>query len=215
MDNTMTLYGYFRSSAAYRVRIALNLKGLQADAVAVSLINGEQSQPAYRSLNPQGLVPALATEQGLLTQSMAIIEYLESQHPTPALLPGDAWAQAHIRAFAQSLACDIHPLNNLRVLKYLTGELGVSETQKNAWYAHWIQTGFAGLETNLQQHAGNYCFGDSPSLADVCLVPQVYNARRFKVDLSAFPLINRITDYCNQQPAFADALPERQPDAPQ
>lgn len=210
----MKLYGYFRSSAAYRVRIALNLKGLEADQLPVSLIDGEQQQDAYRALNPQGLVPALATEQGLLTQSLAIIEYLESQHPTPALLPGDAWQQAQIRAFALSLACDIHPLNNLRVLKYLSGELAVADAQKSAWYSHWIQAGFAALEAQLADHAGDYCFGINPTLADVCLVPQVYNAKRFNVDLSAFPTILRITDHCNAQPAFQAAQPERQPDAP-
>ncbi|UTA47010.1 maleylacetoacetate isomerase [Simiduia sp. 21SJ11W-1] len=210
----MKLYGYFRSSAAYRVRIALNLKGLSAEQVPVSLIKGEQ-QGAYRELNPQGLVPALGTEQGLLTQSLAIIEYLESLHPTPALLPGDAWQQAQIRAFALSLACDVHPLNNLRVLKYLTDDLALNENQKNAWYAHWIQTGFTALETQLAEHAGDYCFGIRPSLADVCLIPQVYNAKRFNVDLGAFPTILRIYEHCNTQPAFQAAQPEQQPDAPQ
>ncbi|MBB3167576.1 maleylacetoacetate isomerase [Simiduia aestuariiviva] len=210
----MKLYGYFRSSAAYRVRIALNLKGIAAEQVPVSLIKGEQQQATYTALNPQGLVPALATEQGLLTQSLAIIEYLESQHPTPALLPGDAWQQAQIRAFALALACDIHPLNNLRVLKYLTGDLALEDTQKNQWYAHWIQTGFAALESQLTQTAGAFCFGDSPTLADVCLVPQVYNAKRFNVDLSAFPKVQAIAEHCNTLPAFIDASPEQQPDAP-
>ena len=208
-----TLYGYFRSSAAYRTRIAFNLKALKVDHAFISLLKGEQKAADYRQKNPQGLIPAIETEQGILAQSMAIIEWLEAEHPKPSLLPGDNWQKAQIRAFALSIACDIHPLNNLRVLKYITGELGLSEAQKNQWYAHWIQTGFAALELSVQKHAGKFCFGNNPTLADVCLVPQIYNAERFNVDLSAFPALMAIYQHCNSLPAFVDAQPERQPDA--
>lgn len=207
----MKLYGYFRSSAAYRVRIALNLKKVQAEQIPVSLLLGDQKAEHYTTVNPQGLVPALATEQGVLGQSLAMLEWLEASYPTPTLLPGDVWQQAQIRAFALSIACDIHPLNNLRVLKYLTGELGLSEAQKNTWYQHWIETGFSALEQ--QVGGGKFCFGANPSMADVCLIPQMYNARRFKIDLADYPKLCAIEARCNALPAFTEAAPENQPDA--
>ncbi|MGL5358547.1 MAG: maleylacetoacetate isomerase, partial [Shewanella sp.] len=172
----MKLYGYWRSSAAYRVRIALHLKGLSAEHQSVHLVRdgGEQHQAAYSALNPQELVPTLllmdGAEETALSQSLAIIEYLDERYPTPALLPQAALARAQVRAMALSIACDIHPLNNLRVLQYLTNTLGVDEQAKNAWYHHWITTGFAPLETELARHSGRYCFGDTVTLADVCLV---------------------------------------------
>lgn len=207
------LYGYHRSSAAYRVRIALNLKQIKAEQVPVSLLKGEQKSADYLSKNPQGLVPALGTDNGLLTQSMAILEWLEVNFPEPPLLPGDSWARAQIRAFAQSIACDIHPLNNLRVLKYLTGTLQLSEQQKNEWYAHWVAIGFAALEQQVQATAGKFCFANTPTMADICLVPQWYNAVRFNVDLSPFPTLQAIVDHCNSMPAFIQAQPENQADA--
>lgn len=212
----MRLYGYFRSSAAYRVRIALNLKGLACEQVPVNLVKGEQRDAAHLARHPQGLVPVLETDDGTrLTQSLAICEYLEERHPEPPLLPADAEGRARVRALAQSIACEIHPLDNLRVLRYLTGELGVGEDTKLAWYRHWIAEGFAALETQLASTSatGLCCHGDTPSLADVCLVPQVFNARRFDCDLGAYPTLSRIADYLETLPAFAEARPERQPDA--
>ncbi|MGL5390158.1 MAG: maleylacetoacetate isomerase, partial [Shewanella sp.] len=174
-------------------------------------------QAAYSALNPQELVPTLllmdGAEETALSQSLAIIEYLDERYPTPALLPQAALARAQVRAMALSIACDIHPLNNLRVLQYLTNTLGVDEQAKNAWYHHWITTGFAPLETELLRHSGRYCFGDTVTLADVCLVPQVYNAQRFKVDLTPYPNIMRVWQACEALPAFALAAPERQADA--
>ena len=213
----MKLYGYFRSSAAYRVRIALNLKGLPCENAYVHLTRGggEQFQPGYLRLNPLGLVPALVDGETVLTQSLAIIEYLEEVHPKPALLPGNASARARIRALALAVACDIHPLNNLRVLNYLTRDLGVSEVDRGRWYQHWIALGLKGLEALLAASpmTGTYCQGEQPTLADLCLVPQVFNARRFKCDLTGFPTVVRIADACNQLPAFRDAAPANQPDA--
>lgn len=211
----MKLYTYYRSSAAYRVRIALNLKGLPWEAVPVHLARGEQHQDGYRNLNPAGLVPALDDGGQLLTQSLAIIEYLDETHPEPALLPGDALARARIRALAQSIACDIHPINNLRVLQYLSGELGVSEAQKNAWYRHWIERGLEAFERTLEAQgtSGRYCVGDTPTLADVCLVPQVYNARRFDSRIEHLPNVLRIVAECDRLDAFSLAAPERQADA--
>ncbi|MGI2257717.1 maleylacetoacetate isomerase [Shewanella sp. GXUN23E] len=212
----MTLYGYWRSSAAYRVRIALNIKNIEAAHKSVHLVNngGEQHSPEYVTLNPQQLVPALVLDNGeVLTQSLAIIEYLEQAFPVPRLLPTDAVTQAKVRALAGTIACDIHPLNNLRVLQYLTGTLGVDDEAKTEWYRHWINIGFSAIEPQLAISAGQYCFGDTITLADVCLVPQVYNARRFNMDLTAFPHIVRIADSCNMQPAFAAAAPENQADA--
>lgn len=211
-----TLYGYFRSSAAYRVRIALNLKGLAYDQAPVNLVKGEQRGEEYLARNPQGLVPALVTDDGArLTQSLAICEYLDERYPEPALLPADAAGRARVRALAQAVACEIHPLNNLRVLKYLTGELGVDEATKMTWYRHWVTEGFAALEAQLSREAGSgdFCHGDTPGLADLCLVPQVFNAERFECDLAPYPRIRRIVANCRALDAFAQAAPEAQPDA--
>jgi maleylacetoacetate isomerase len=210
------LHDYFRSSAAYRVRIALNLKGLTAERAFVHLRRGAQDSDDYRALNPQGLVPVLETDDGaVITQSLAIVEYLEETHPLPPLLPGDANGRARVRGIALAIACDIHPLNNLRVLRYLTGTLGVPEAQKDGWYRYWCDTGLEALERRLADDAatGAFCHGDAPTLADVCLVPQLANARRMAVDLSAFPTLLRIDAACQALPAFAAAAPARQPDA--
>ena len=213
----MQLYTYFRSSAAYRVRIALNLKGLAYDAVPVHLLNngGEQLLPAYRALNPAALLPTLDDDGALLTQSLAIIEYLEERYPTPPLLPAGALARAQVRALAQTIACDIHPLGNLRVLQYLSGRLGVSDAAKQDWSRHWIAYGFSALEALLarQPNRGRFCHGDSPGVADCCLVPQVFNARRFGVDMAPFSLIAKIDAACGTVPAFIAAHPAHQPDA--
>ncbi|MDO4694485.1 MAG: maleylacetoacetate isomerase [Eikenella sp.] len=211
-----TLYTYFRSSAAYRVRIALALKNLPYRSAPVHLLNqgGEQRLPAYAALNPQRLVPAWQMAGGaVLAQSLAIIEYLEETHPEPPLLPADPLQRARVRAFAQHIACDIHPLNNLRVLQYLAQNEGWDEAKKQAWYAHWIHSGFTALEASLSD-SGAYCFGDTPTLADCCLIPQVYNARRFEIDLSAYPRICRIDANAARHPAFICAAPEQQADAP-
>ncbi len=213
----MKLHTYFRSSAAYRVRIALNLKGLDYEAVPVHLVRGggEHRQPAYLGLNPAGLVPALEDQGQVLTQSLAIIEYLEETHSQPALLPAAPLDRARVRAIAQAIACDIHPVNNLRVLQYLTRELGASEEQKNAWYRHWIGVGLQAVEAMLVGDArtGAFCHGDTPGLADCCLVPQVFNARRFGCDLSAMPTVQRIAEHCAGLAAFRSAAPEAQPEA--
>ena len=215
----MKLYGYWRSSAAYRVRIALNLKGISAEQLSVHLVRdgGEQHKAAYSALNPLELVPTLTLDDELdadaLSQSLAIIEYLDEIHPQSPLLPASALERAHVRAMALTVACEIHPLNNLRVLQYLTQTLGVDEAAKNTWYHHWVASGFAALETLLVRHSGRYCFGDTVTLADLCLVPQVYNAQRFNVDLTPYPNIMRVWAECNQLESFADAAPERQVDA--
>ena len=210
----MVLHGYFRSSAAFRVRIALNIKGLTVEHRSVHLAKGEQHAPGYREVNPQGLVPTLEIGERRLTQSLAIIEYLDEKHPLPPLLPPGAEDRAWVRAIALAIACDIHPLNNTRVLKYLEKDLGLDASKRNAWYAHWIDEGFRAIEPQLARRAtGPYCFGDAPTIADVCLVPQVANANRFKVPLDAFPRIRAINEACLALPAFADALPARQPDA--
>lgn len=212
----MKLYGYFRSSAAYRVRIALNLKGLAYEQVAVNLADGEQRGVDNLARNPQGLVPVLETDDGTrLTQSLAICEYLDERYPEPPLLPADAAERARVRALAQAIACEIHPLNNLKVLKYLTGELGVSDEARLGWYRHWISEGFDALETRLADSpaTGAFCHGDTPTLADACLVPQVFNARRFDCDLSAYPTIRRIAERCATLDAFQRAAPTAQPDA--
>lgn len=211
----MLLYGYFRSSAAYRVRIALNLKGLAYDYRFIHLQKNDQLSPEYAGINPQKLVPALDDGGHLLTQSLAIIEYLEETRPQPALLPRDPVERARVRALAQAIACDIHPINNLRVLRYLVKELGVAEDKKDAWYRHWVEDGLQAVETMLARDAatGRFCHGDSPTLADICLVPQVANARRFKCDLSACPTVERIAAECAKVEAFARAAPDKQPDA--
>ncbi|WP_374618798.1 maleylacetoacetate isomerase [Pandoraea sp.] len=212
-----TLYSYFRSSAAYRVRIALNLKGLEYDTVPVHLVRdgGEQLKPAYRALNVNGLVPTFVDGDANIHQSLAIIEYLEDVHPTPALLPADPVARAQVRALALDIAADIHPIDNLRVLRYLKHELGVTDAQKNAWYAHWVVEGFTALEARLaaQSARGAFAFGDTPTLADCCLVPQVYNASRFQVDMTPFPRIAAVNAHCLTLDAFRRAAPEAQPDA--
>lgn len=213
----MKLYDYFRSSAAYRVRIALNVKGLDYEQLPVDLRAGEQRQADYRARNPQQLVPALVLDGGqLLTQSLAICEYLDEQYPRPALLPGDAIERARVRSLALAIACEIHPLNNLRVLNYLTGPLGHSEADKLDWYRHWIALGFDAIESLLANDArtARFCHGDAPTLADICLAPQVFNARRFECDLAAYPSIMRISEACEALPAFRQAHPSRQPDAP-
>ena len=211
----MKLYGYFRSSAAYRCRIALNLKGLTPEYVSVHLRRGDQSAPEYQQLNPQGLVPSLEVDGHVITQSLAIIEWLDETYPEPALLPAEPLARAHLRAFVLAIACDIHPLNNLRVLKYLKAELGAEQTAIDAWYRHWVEAGLASCERLLRNDGwrGPYCFGETPTLADVCLVPQLYNARRFDADLSACPTLVAIDRLCSGHPAFAAAEPHRQPDA--
>ena len=202
------LYDYFRSSAIYRVRIALNLKGLAYDSVPVSLLDNAQRAPEYLSKNPQGLVPALLDGEQLLTQSLAICEYLEETYPQPALLPNDAIGRARVRALALSIACDIHPLNNLRVLRRLEAQFAADQAGKDAWYQHWIQSGFEAFEQQIQSTHGQYCFGDTVTLADLALVPQVYNARRFNCDLSAYPTMLAIEQRCLALDAFARATPE-------
>ena len=213
----MKLHGYYRSSASYRVRIALNLKNLRADTAYVHLSRhgGEQFTPDFSSLNPQQLLPVLETGGAVLTQSLAIIEYLDETRPGMALLPQDALGRALVRQLAMVCACDIHPLNNLRVLNYLTGPLALAQEQKNAWYRHWTHLGLAALEAELARspHTGLFCHGDTPTLADCCLVPQVYNARRFQCDLAAYPTICRIVAQCEALPAFQQAHPDAQPDA--
>lgn len=210
------LYGYFRSSAAYRVRIALNLKGLEYTQVPVNLVKGEQRSDSYLQRNPQGLVPTLETDDGTrLGQSLAICEYLDERYPEPPLLPKDAEGRARVRALTNLIACEMHPLNNLRVLKYLVSELGVDEEAKLGWYRHWIREGFDALEAMLARDvdSAGFCHGDSPTLADICLVPQVANAERFECDLSAYPTIRRIAAHCRDLEAFRRAAPAEQPDA--
>lgn len=212
----MKLYGYFRSSAAYRVRIALNLKGLAYEQVAVNLVSGEQRGEDNLARHPQGLVPTLETDDGTrLTQSLAICEYLDERYPEPPLLPADAEGRARVRALTQVIACEIHPLNNLKVLKYLTGDLGLDEDAKLAWYRHWIRNGFEALEAMLANSpaTGTFCHGNTPTLADACLVPQVFNARRFECDMSGYPTLRRIAGHCDTLDTFQRAAPSMQPDA--
>lgn len=211
----MQLYGFFRSSAAYRVRIALALKGLSADLVSVHLGKGQQYGEAFSAVSPQNLVPVLEDAGQRMFQSLAIIEYLEERYPEPALLPRDPFERARVRSLALIVACEIHPLNNPRVLNYVTGKLGASEDQKLEWYHHWVKMGFTALERRLmsEPHTGRFCHGDSPGLADCALVPQVVNAIRFKVDLSDFPTIRRINDACLALEPFQRAAPQNQPDA--
>jgi len=212
----MKLYDYFRSSAAYRVRIALNLKGLAPERVFIHLRKGAQRDEGYLAVNPQGLVPALATDDGtVLTQSLAIIEYLDEIAPSPPLLPGKAVDRARVRSLSLAIACDIHPLDNLRVLRYLLHTVGVEEAQKDAWYKYWIDVGLEALETAVAGNpaTGRFCHGDAPTLADICLVPQLANARRVDMDLSPYPTLTRIEAACQALPAFAAAAPGKQPDA--
>jgi maleylacetoacetate isomerase len=210
----MKLYTLARSSAAYRVRIALNLKGLSYESVPKALLKNEHRTPEYLAVNPQGLIPALEVSDTVLSQSLAIIEYLDELHPLPRLVPSDALARAQVRSMALAVACDIHPLNNLRVLNYLKNELRQDESSVNAWYHHWIAEGFRGLETQACAHSRSqrYLFGDSVSMADVCLVPQMFNARRFKADLTPFATLVAISAHLESLPPFAAARPEAQPD---
>ena len=204
------LYDYFRSSAAYRVRIALNLKGVDYEQRSVNLAAGEQGSAEFRALNPQGLVPMLEIDGHKLTQSLSIIMYLATRFPEPLLLPADAAEAAHVRSMALTIACDIHPLNNLRVLKYLKGPLGLSDEQKDEWYAHWIREGFPALEAMAAPSAGDFLYGDSPTIADICLVPQMYNARRFKIPVGDFPTLVRADANACKLEAFARAHPDKQ-----
>lgn len=208
----MKLYSYFRSSAAYRVRIALNIKQLAYETQPIHLVKNEQQQADYQALNPSQLVPTLVDADQTLSQSLSILEYLEEAYPEVALLPKNIAERAKVRAFAQAIACDIHPLNNLRVLKYLQQDLGLSDQQKSNWYQHWMLQGFQSLEAQLQDSNGQFCFGTQATFADCCLIPQVYNAKRFKIDLAAFPKIESIYQYCLTLPAFLHAAPEQQPD---
>lgn len=212
------LYGYWRSSAAYRVRLALRLKRIDYENVPVSLAPGdaEHRKDAYRTLNPQMLVPFYDDGTVATGQSLAILEYLEEAHPEVPLLPADALSRAQVRSFSLSICCDIHPLNNLRVLRYLKGDLAVSDEQFNDWYCHWIVEGFQPAEEFARQHSANgrFVFGDSATVADVCLIPQAYNARRFNMTLDEFPTLRGIVDACNELPEFQASLPEAQPDAP-
>jgi maleylacetoacetate isomerase len=213
----MKLHTFFRSSASYRVRIALNLKQLPYEAAAVHLSRngGEQHSSKFQALNPQQLLPVLQDGGEVFTQSLAILEYLEERYPNPALLPDSAAGRARVRALALMIACEIHPLNNLRVLQYLSEQLHVDAEQKHRWYQHWVGVGLAALEKRLAQDActGRFCHGDTPGMADCCLVPQIYNAQRFECDLSGFPTVMRIFDECMGLEAFAAASPARQFDA--
>jgi len=209
------LYTYFRSSAAFRVRIALNLKGLRYEPVFVHLAKGEHRQPDYAKLNPQALLPTLELDDGTrLTQSLAIMEWLEEKHPAPALLPKDALARARVRSLAYLVACEIHPLNNLRVLQHLKRALGQSQEQIDNWYRYWIADGLAKLEADLARPGtGKFCHGDAPSLADCCLVPQIFNAKRYNSDLTTYPMTMRVFENCMRLEAFDRGQPAKQPDA--
>jgi maleylacetoacetate isomerase len=213
----LKLYTYSRSSAAFRVRIALNLKRLPFEAVPIHLLRGpgEQHSESYSTLNPARLVPLLVDDANSVAQSLAIIEYLEDTRPMPALLPQEASARAKVRTLALTVACDIHPLNNLRVLRYLDAPLGVDEDRRNEWARHWISLGFTAIERTLSQQTqpGSYCFGNAPTLADCCLIPQVFNAKRVELALGEFPNILRVHEHCMQQPAFIAAAPGAQSDA--
>ncbi len=218
----MKLHNYFRSSASFRVRIALALKGLPYEYIAVHLARGDHKLPGYAAVSADGLVPLLEVDGELLSQSMAIIEYLDETHPAPPLLPQDAVGRAKVRALAQSIACEIHPLNNLRVLKYLVKELKVDEEAKNTWYRHWVREGLESFERQLQANAAQrqqarlpasvYCHGDTPTLADCCLVPQIFNGKRFDVNLDGLPLTMAAFDACMQLAAFQQAQPANCPD---
>ena len=213
----MKLYTYFRSSAAFRVRIALNIKGLAYESVRVDLRAGQRdhTKPEYLAINPQGLVPALEENGATLSQSLAMIEYLDEAYPNPPLLPKSLLDRAYVRAMALGIACDIHPLNNLRVLNYLRSPAGLNDEAVSTWYRHWIELGFRGLEEQAHRYSGDgrHMFGTTVTLADVCLVPQMYNAVRFKCALEAYPTLRTISAYLESQLAFANAAPEAQPDA--
>ena len=219
MTDQLTLFSYWRSSAAYRVRIGLNLKGLPYEIVPIHLLRdgGEQRTDEYRKINPQGLVPVLQHGSRMLRQSLAILEYLDETFPERPLLPATARSRQRVRALAQAIACDVHPLNNLRVLKYFENEWNVPQPERDEWVRHWIGEGFTAIETMLNDHlsTGQFCEGEVPTIADCCLIPQVYNARRFGVDIGKYPTIGRIEQACLQLPAFDLARPERQPDKPE
>jgi maleylacetoacetate isomerase len=212
----MKLYSAARSSASFRVRIALNLKGLPYDYAPVDLVHGDQFKASFRGLNPAELVPVLDHDGAVLTQSLAIIEYLDEKYPQPPLLPHEPRDRAYVRSIALAIACEIHPLNNLRVLRYLVNELGQSEQAKSAWYRHWVEQGLAQVEAQLtaQGRCGRFVLGDAVTIADVLIVPQIFNAQRFECRLDHVPTVMRIFDACMQLPAFADAQPSRQPDVP-
>ena len=211
---SITLYSYYRSSAAYRVRIALNLKQIDYRQETLNLLTGEEKAEPYAQLNPQKLVPLLVHDGQPIFQSMAILEYLEERYPQTPLLPREPSERAWVRALANIVACDIHPVNNLRILKYLAQELDVDEIQKLDWYRHWVEQGLDALEKHLEGRCNErYCFGDAPGLADVLLIPQVYNARRFEVDMQPYPIISAIDQHCLDLPEFERAIPENQPDA--
>ncbi len=210
----MKLYGYFRSSAAFRVRIGLNLKNLPYDNAFIHLRKGDQSKRDYTAINPQGLVPALIDGPHVLTQSLAILEYLDETRPEPPFLPKAPVDRARVRAIALAIACEIHPLNNLRVLNYLEKTLGQPQATRDEWYRHWVQQGFSAVEAMLHDaRTGRFCHGDTPGLADICLVPQVFNARRVDTPLSPYPRLMKIFEACVKLPAFAAAEPAKQPDA--
>ena len=204
------LHDYFRSSAAYRVRIALNLKGVEYDHRIVNLAQGDQKSAAFRAHNPQGLIPCLEIDGLFLTQSLAICDYLDATHKAVPFVPSDPADRSHVLALALTVACDIHPLNNLRILKYLTGELGLEDRAKDEWYRHWVSEGLAALEALAAPRAGAWLFGDRPTLADICLVPQLYNARRFAVPLDPYPTLRRADEVASGHPAFAAAHPDVQ-----
>ncbi len=215
-----TLYNYFRSSTSYRVRIALNYKNIPYRQKGVNLVKGEQWSPEYTGLNPQGAVPVLIDENGYaLTQSLAILDYLEETHPAPSFYPEDVKERAFVRQIALIVSCDIHPVNNLRVLKYLTENLGISEEQKLDWYQKWIYDNMSSIEIMLNKsphhNKGEYCCGSAPTIADFCLIPQVYNARRYNCDMTRFPLIEAVEQKCLAYPAFIKADPHTQPDTPE
>jgi maleylpyruvate isomerase len=210
----LTLYTFFRSSAAFRVRIALNHKGIGFDPKYIWLIDGEQQADSYRQINPQALVPTLIDGAHTLNQSMAIIEYLDETKPGPKLLPADPLGRARVRSLSQYIACEIHPLNNLRILKYLKNAMGLEQERIDTWYRHWCEVGLSSFEQQLGDgQSGLYCHGDAVSMADVCLVPQIFNARRFKVDLTPYPMTTAINDRLMLLPAFDAAQPAKQPDA--
>ena len=208
------LYGYFRSSAAYRVRTALTFKGIAFETRPVHLVKGEHRAGVFLDLNPQGQVPALEIDGHVLAQSMAILEYLEETRPEPALLPKDAFGRALVRWMAQLVVADIHPINNLRIGTYLRGPLGQGDEAVRAWMHHWMAEGFAALEVLVARHGGEYCYGNSLTIADICLIPQIFNARRFKLDLAPYPRLLAVEEHCTTLPAFIAGHPENQPDCP-
>ncbi|MDB5803154.1 MAG: nagL [Betaproteobacteria bacterium] len=210
----MKLYTYFRSSAAYRVRIAANLKGVAYEPEFIHLAKGKHNEPAYKEVNPAGLVPCIIEDGQLLTQSLAIIEYLDETHPAVPLLPRDPWERARVRALSMLIACEIHPINNLRVLKFLTGPMKHTDEERDTWYRHWVEDGLAKFEAMLADgKTGKFCHGDTPTMADACLVPQVANGKRFNCNYDHVPNVVRIFEECNKLDAFKKAAPPNQPDA--